>query len=78
MTTISRTPDLAAPVAPDAVLPPSAAPIGEPSAGSGGTALDPVQAKHAHYAAIIAAGKQAEADDAALAAKEAELAELTK
>ena len=82
MTTISRSPDPAAPVASDAVPPPAAAP-GEPSAGSGGTTLvitasDAVAAKHAHYAAIIAAGEQAKADDAALSAKEAELAELTK
>jgi len=81
MTTISKL-DPAAPAASDAAeLPPAAAAptsVVVPSAGVGGTTLDPVQAKHAYYAAIIAAGKQAEAADAALTAKETELAELTK
>ena len=77
----------AAPAPIAAGLPPTVAapnpPTGAPS-GSGGTvqvvvtASDAVTAKHAHYAGLIAAGKQAEADDAALTAKEAELAELAK
>jgi len=65
----------AAPAASAAVPPPTAA-----STGSGGTltASDAVAAKHAQYDALIAAGQKAQANKAALTAKQAELEALVK